>query len=74
MKMTPVFVWSIRESIPFAQWSHRILGADSVLPFALTNSGHFLLRRTVHWTDASFVCLSNASHCLRSGVDIPLPT
>ena len=37
------------ESIPFAQWSFKSLGAGLALPFALTNSGRFLLRRTVHW-------------------------
>ena len=26
MKMTPVFVWSIKESIPFAQWSFKSIG------------------------------------------------
>ena len=41
---------------PFAQWSLRVLGADSALPFALTNSSRFLLRRTAHWADASLVC------------------
>ena len=44
------------ESIPFAQWSFKSLGAGLALPFALTNSGRFLLRRTAHWADASFVC------------------
>ena len=56
--------------LPFAQWSFKSLGAGLALPFALTNSGRFLLRRTAHWADASFVCLSNASHCLRSGGSI----
>ncbi len=32
-----------RDSIPFAQWSLGALGADSVLPFALTNSTPFRL-------------------------------
>ena len=45
-----------RDSIPFAQWSLGVLGADSVLPFALTNSGHFRLCRTAHRADASLVC------------------
>ena len=42
--------------LPFAQWSFKSLGAGLALPFALTNSGRFLLRRTAHWADASFVC------------------
>ena len=33
--------------LPFAQWSFKSLGAGLALPFALTNSGRFLLRRTV---------------------------
>ena len=45
-----------QDSIPFAQWSLGVLGADSALPFALTNSGHFRLRRTAHWADVSLVC------------------
>ena len=45
-----------RTYVPFAQWSFKPLGAGFVLPFALTNSGRFLLRRTAHWADASFVC------------------
>ena len=60
------------ESIPFAQWSFKSLGAGLALPFALTNSGRFLLRRTAHWADASFVCLSNAHRALESpGVRLP---
>jgi len=45
-----------RDSIPFAQWSPETLGAGFVLPFALTNSGRFRLRRTAHWADTSLVC------------------
>ena len=60
-----------RTPVPFAQWSFKSLGAGLVLPFAPTNSGRFRLCRTAHWADASFVCLSNASHCHRSGVRRP---
>ena len=45
-----------RTPVPFAQWSFKSLGAGLALPFALTNSGRFLLRRTAHRADASFVC------------------
>ena len=45
---------------PFAQWSYRTLGAGSVLPFTLTNSGRFRLRPTPHRGDASLVFLSTA--------------
>ena len=48
-------------AVPFTQWPPEALGADFILPFAPTNSGRFLLRRTAHWTDASFVCLDNAN-------------
>ena len=44
------------DSIPFAQWSPETLGAGFVLPFALTNSGRFRLRRTAHRADTSLVC------------------
>ena len=47
--------------IPFAQWSPETLGAGSVLPFALTNSPHFRLRRTAHRADIRLLC-----HSLRS--------
>ena len=47
--------------IPFAQWSPETLGAGSVLPFALTNSPHFRLRRTAHSADIRLLC-----HSLRS--------
>ena len=52
--------------IPFAQWSPETLGAGSVLPFALTNSPHFRLRRTAHRADIRLLC-----HSLRSCVRIP---
>ena len=42
--------------VPFAQWSPGVLGADSVLPFAPTNSPRFRLRRTAHCADTRFVC------------------
>ena len=45
-----------RDSIPFAQWSPETLGAGFVLPFALTNSGRFRLRRTAHRAGTSLVC------------------
>ena len=47
--------------LPFAQWSPETLGAGSVLPFALTNSPHFRLRRTAHRADIRLLC-----HSLRS--------
>ena len=45
-----------RTYVPFAQWSPEALGAGFILPFALTNSSRFLLRRTAHRADASLVC------------------
>ena len=41
---------------PFAQWSPETLGAGLILPFALTNSPHFRLRRTAHCADIRLVC------------------
>ena len=45
-----------RTSVPFVQWSPEALGAGFILPFTLTDSGRFRLRRTAHRADASFVC------------------
>ena len=41
---------------PFAQWSPETLGAGLILPFALTNSPHFRLRRTAHCADIRLLC------------------
>ena len=57
-----------KDSIPFAQWSFRTLGAGSELPFALTNSSRYRLRRFPHWGTASLVC-----HGLTGRVSESLP-
>ena len=76
VKVVLIFVCGLywtRTSVPFAQWSWNVLGADIPLPFALTNSGRFRLRRTAHWADASFVCLSNAIQCNDEARDADTP-